>query len=80
MRNEELTAFNKNLKALGLDPSDKNSPVWKQLEAQYGQDYAGAFKGILRRMKSGKNRLSSQPVNPILKWLGVATSTTMFLE
>ena len=78
MRNEELTAFNKNLKALGLDPSDKNSPVWKQLEAQYGQDYAGAFKGILRRMKSGKNRLSSQPVNPILKWLGVATSTTMF--
>ena len=78
MRNQELAIFNKNLKALGLDPSDVDSPVWKQLDAQYGSDYAKAFKGMLRRMKSGKNRLSTQPVNPLLKWLGVATSTTMF--
>ena len=78
LRSGQLQTFNNNLKALGLDPNDTNSPVWRNLEKELGKDYTDAFKGILKRMKAGKNRLSTTPQNPILKWLGVATSTTMF--
>ena len=78
LRSGQLQTFNNNLKALGLDPNDTNSPVWRNLEKELGKDYTDAFKGMLKRMKTGKNRLSTTPQNPILKWLGVATSTTMF--
>ena len=77
IRKQQLQTFNKNLDALGLNPNT-DSDVWRNLEENLGRDYAGALKGTLRRMKSGKNRSSTTPANPFLKWLGVATSTTMF--
>ena len=77
IRKQQLQTFNKNLDALGLNPNT-DSDVWRNLEENLGRDYVGALKGTLRRMKSGKNRSSTTPANPFLKWLGVATSTTMF--
>ena len=77
LRKQHLEVFNDNLDTFGLNPN-KESEVWDHLENNLGEDYTGAFKNILRRMKTGKNRLTSTPANPILQWLGLATSTTMF--
>ena len=49
-----------------------------RLQEQFGFEYRSALENMLKRMTSGKNRLSTDPISPFQKWLQRAVSTTMF--
>ena len=72
LRKKHIEPFSNNI----AEMFDKNT--MQQIRDNYGDDYAYALDNIIKRMKTGKNRLSAEPQSKFLSWVQRAVSTTMF--
>jgi hypothetical protein len=59
-----------------------NESTMNKLKATFGEDYVASLKDILRRMKTGKNRLpgGNKQINNWLDWLNSSVGAIMFLN
>ena len=53
----------------------------REIENIYGKDFRQALQNSLKRMKTGKNRVSTDSQsNKFLTWVNRAVATTMFIN
>jgi len=74
-RKRHLETFSNNVDAIFTDAT------LDLIADQYGEKYRQAIVSTLRRMKSGRNRVSTDAnANSYMNWLNRAVGTTMFLN
>ena len=74
-RTRHLETFAQNVDAIF------NKDNMQEIENAFGKDFAQALQASLKRMKTGRNRVSTDAQsNKFLNWLNRAVATTMFVN